>query len=156
MPALLWPRLILWGFIGAIIYADLKRQEVPYFSSLGFLVLLYFQNNYKGLFFGNLIVWLILFLLIKGLEKFYYHRPAFGGADFLLFFGTALYFNLLRYVLFLFLSFFLGLLAALILLACRKIDKDAVIPFAPFIMAAFVLIEYWGAPLLRFYESFYA
>ncbi|GBR74461.1 hypothetical protein NO1_1632 [Candidatus Termititenax aidoneus] len=156
MLALLWPKLILFGFIGAIVYADLKRREVPCFSSLGFLVLLYFQENYRGLFFGNLLVWLALFALIKGLEKFHYHRPAFGGADFLLFFGTALYFEPPRYVLFLFLSFFLGLLVSLILLACRKVNKDALIPFAPFIMAAFVLVEYWGVPLLRLYGNFYA
>jgi prepilin signal peptidase PulO-like enzyme (type II secretory pathway) len=74
----------------------------------------------------------------------------------LLFFGTALYFDLPQYVLFLFLSFFIGLLVSLILLACRKVDKDALIPFAPFIMAAFVLAEYWGAPLLRLYGNFYA
>jgi prepilin signal peptidase PulO-like enzyme (type II secretory pathway) len=156
MPAPLWPKLFLFGFSGAIIYSDIKRQEVPYFFSLGFLVLLCFQENYRGLFFGNLIVWLILFLLIKGLEKFHYHRPTFGGADFLLFFGTALYFEPPRYILFLFLSFFLGMIIALGLLACRKINKDAVLPFAPFIMAAFVIAEYWGGALLKMYWSFYA
>ncbi|MDR1114328.1 MAG: hypothetical protein LBL50_04485, partial [Candidatus Margulisbacteria bacterium] len=79
MLAPLWPKLILFGFIGVIIYSDIKHREVPYFSSVGFLVLLYFQENYRGLFFGNLIVWLALFALIKGLEKFHYHRPTFGG-----------------------------------------------------------------------------
>jgi prepilin signal peptidase PulO-like enzyme (type II secretory pathway) len=108
------------------------------------------------LFFGNLLIWLALFLLIKALEKFHYRRPVFGGADFLLFFGTALYFEPARYVLFLFLAFFLGMLMALGLLASRRLTKDSVLPFAPFIMAAFVIVEYWGGALLKLYGNFYA
>ena len=148
-----WLQLILSWFIWGIIFSDLEYQEVPYFFSGGFLWTLFLYRGFQWLVI-NIVIWLALFLLIKALEKFYYKKPAFGGADFLLLFGLALYYDLPGYVLLLFLAFFLGALISLTLLAFKRVNKNSVIPFAPFIMAAFILVEY-GVRALA-YRIFYA
>jgi prepilin signal peptidase PulO-like enzyme (type II secretory pathway) len=148
-PPQLWPRLVLFWFVWALVFSDILYQEIPYSFSAGFGLALLPQGLHGTP--ASLAVWLFLFLLIKTLEKFYYKKPVLGGADLLLFFLLALYFPLAKYVLALYLTFGLGLLAALTLLALRKAGRGSLIPFTPFILLAFTLTEYWGGVWLKFY-----
>ena len=149
----LWQNLILFWFIWAIFFSDILYQEIPYAFSAGFCLLLFWLGLRGSLF--NLLVWSILFLFIKSLEKFYYKKPVFGGADLLFFFVLALYFSLAEYVLCIYAAFFSGLIISLGLLALRKAGKDSLIPFAPFILLGFVLAQYAGSFFLQHLGLFY-
>lgn len=149
----LWRQIILSWLIWGLFFSDILYQEIPYTFSAGLALWIFFSGvNGTPL---NLLVWLILFALIKLLEKFYYRRPAFGGADFLLLFLSALYFPWPQYVLFLYLTFFSGLFISLGLLIARLAKKDSLIPFVPFILLGFVLTEYAGESLLKIFGKFY-
>ena len=149
----LWLNLILFWFIWAVFFSDILYQEIPYTFSAGFGLLLLCQGLHGSLF--NLLIWLILFLFIKILETFYYKKPVFGGADLLFLFALALYFNLAEYVLCLYATFFSGLLISLVLLALRKAGRESLIPFLPFILLGFVLVQYAGGFILQSWGQFY-
>ncbi|MDR2431017.1 MAG: prepilin peptidase [Candidatus Margulisbacteria bacterium] len=145
LPAPAWPHLVLSWFVWAVFFSDWEYQEIPYFFSLGFaLILFYFGLRGSP---ANLLIWLGLFLFIKALERFHYRRPVFGGADFLFFFLLALYFPLVKYLLCLYLAFFSGLIVSLVLLAARRAGRDSLIAFTPFILLAFVIVQYGGGGL---------
>ena len=149
----LWQNLILFWFIWAIFFSDILYQEIPYTFSIGFGVLLLWQGLSGSLF--NLLIWLILFLFIKSIEKFYYKKSVFGGADLLFLFMLAVYFNLAGYVLLLYAAFFSGLFISLGLLALRKAGRESLIPFMPFILLGFVLVQYAGSFIIQHLGKFY-
>lgn len=153
-----WP----WYFIlfnlalTAVFFSDLRYRQIPYTFTLltaGLLLV----PNYQQIFFnlGNLSYVLVLFVLIKLLEKTYYRQEIFGGADYLLYIILALYFKQPQFILLFYLSFFIGALTGIFLLAGKIKKSRDFIPFAPFIIIAFYLVYFWGEPILNWYTKIF-
>ncbi len=58
-----------------------------------------------------------------------------------------------RAVLFIFLAALLGSLVSLWLLASKRLKRGSVIPFGPFLIAGLIIVQLFGADILRWYQQ---
>jgi prepilin signal peptidase PulO-like enzyme (type II secretory pathway) len=136
----------------AVIFSDLQYQEIPYVFSIvtaGLVIALKYNSFLLQLLNYLLIACFIIFIML--LSKFYYKKEVFGGADILLFLIFAFYFNTANFIAFFFFSFFVGTIFSLGLLLIKKAQKNSMIPFAPFIVIAFFIVDLFGDFLLAQY-----
>ncbi len=137
-----------------IFFSDLRYREIPYTFML---LLLFFvlYDLYPAYFWPlqNLLMILIFYLFIILLEKFYYQREVFGRADIILFFIMAFYFNTRNFILLMYLSFIIGALFSIILILLKKVNRETVFPFAPFIVIAFFLTRFSADKIINWYFS---
>lgn len=145
-------KMFLFISLISAFFADLEKKEIPYLF-LGSIALAVFLLAQYQLFspVANLIFLAIFCLFIFLLSKFYYKREVFGGADIILFFTFALYFPFKQFLLMFYLSFLLGALIAGVFLLSGKLKKDDFLPFAPFIILSFFIVEVAGSEFLTFY-----
>lgn len=135
----------------ATVISDIEYQEIPYTLMCGAL---------GGILWLGTLHWLnlayvgIFALFIFGLERLVYKRPVFGGADILLFAILGLHFPLEYFLLFVYLAFVVGLIGALVGLFFFKMKRQDALPFAPYIIFAFYLTQYFGQQLLDVYWRF--
>lgn len=147
-----WAAIALNLVLVAIIFSDLQYREIPYTLSGLALLCILFQPLSADIL-ANLAVLGSFWLLIIVLERWYYHRAIFGGADIILFGFGALIFSLPQFMLFFYLTFGLGLLGAAILILFFKYSMKSTIPFAPYIIFGFWLTMVFGRPILTWYGS---
>jgi len=132
----------------ATLISDLEYQEIPYAFSGGLAVLVLLNGPSFSL--SNILIIASFAIFIKLLEKYYYNREIFGGADILLFLIFSVVFPADKFFLFFYLSFVLGLLVVpFIWLKTRSLQ--IMIPFAPLIIFAYWLTNSWGNSMTKFY-----
>ncbi len=144
--------LVLW----AVLFSDLQYQEIPYFF-MALTAVLAFCNQRLLLLhnINNLIYVLAFFVVLRIVEKIYYKREVFGRADIILFAIFALYYSWPKFLLLIYFSFILGALISLFLVVLKKANGKTIIPFAPFIVVAFFITEYFGDSILKFYGTLF-
>lgn len=137
-----------------ILFSDLLYREIPYTFML-LLLSFVFYDLYPNYFLPlqNLLLILIFYLFIVLVEKFYYKREIFGRADIILFTILSFYFSSRNFILFLYLSFIVGALFSICLILLKKVNRETVFPFAPFIVISFFLTKFWADKIISVYFS---
>jgi len=142
--------LIVTACLIAIFVIDFEHQIIPdelvFFIFLLTTVVLFFGNYekmYMYLFssFAGALFLLLLNLITKG------KGMGLGDVKLALIGGIFLSFKLVY--LWFFLSFTIGAIVGLVLLAFKKAKFGKPIPFGPFIIAAFFIVLFWGEGLVR-------
>ena len=160
---------VLWGVLGivfkiplltvflclslaVILFSDLKYKEIPYLF-MGLTAVLAATAAYKTILsnWQNIFLVIIFYAVIKTVETVYYKKEVFGRADIILFVIFSFYFSINNFILFIYLSFFLGAVVSGLLMLFRVVSKQALIPFAPYIVISFYLTEFFGRQIIAGY-----
>ena len=134
----------------ATIISDIEYQEIPYTLMATTLAIVLWIGN---LTLTNLLYVGFFALMILLLEKLYYKRQVFGGADTLLFCILGVHFSQAHFFLFIYLSFIVGLVGAVLALAVFKKSRQDTLPFAPYIIISFFITYYFGQKIIEAYWS---
>lgn len=146
--------ITLYLVLVAIFFSDLRYREIPYTFTLlaaGFAVIPQLPDALAN--WPNFIYVFSFYIFIIILEKIYYRREIFGGADILLYAIFSLYFPTVQFLLLVYLSFVLGAAFALLFLFTKLHKSRDLIPFAPFIVLAFFMVTFFGEAILRWYQG---
>jgi len=125
--------LVLLIFLGAIVH----EIEMLFIHKS----ILYLLDNILGLVIGGLL-FILIFLFSKG---------GIGGGDVKLISVLGFVLGIPMIFLFIFLSFLLGALYALFLLATGIKNRRDSIPFGPFIVLSFIITFFWGEEIIYWY-----
>lgn len=123
----------------AILWIGLMAQTLPYVLPLSA------TDAISGATLGYLLPW-----LVGSLFKLYRKKTGLGLGDCKLLAAIGTWCGPMNVLLVLFASACIGLLVALILIACRKLSKNSFIPFGPFIAttgAAIISLQWLGHPV---------
>lgn len=139
-----------------ITFIDLKEMIIPDVLVLTILILsvLYKMLNY---FIYNIpfnIMESVLGLLLAGglfLLIIVLSKGGMGGGDMTLIAALGFILGIKNILLNIFLSFLLGAIISIILLATKIKTKKDPIPFGPFIILAFYIVVLWGEQLVDLY-----
>jgi len=147
-------------FLTLIFVYDLKHYIIPDFANfsligLSFLYLFFFsflENDFNGLINGLFSaggVFLFFFLL------FYFTKGkgmGFGDVKFVIFMGLFLGFP--NILVGLFISFILGAIIGLLLIALEKKKIKSQVPFAPFLIIGTLVAYFYGKEMIDFYIEY--
>lgn len=151
--------LILSSALIIIAFIDLNEQIVPDVISLpgiviGFIIsflvpYISFINSALGVFVGGGII------LIIGLAgSVIFKKEAMGGGDVKLAAMIGAFLGWRYIIISLFLGFFLGALAGIILILSKIKSRDDVVPFGPFIVLGSFITLLWGEQIISWYIGF--
>ena len=148
--------IILSSALIIIAFIDLNQQIVPDVISLpgiviGFIVSFFvhyisFINSALGIVVGGGI---ILFIGIAG--SLIFKKEAMGGGDVKLAAMIGAFLGWRYIIISLFLGFFLGALAGIILIIAKIKKREDVIPFGPFIVLGSLITLLWGEQIISWY-----
>lgn len=85
-----------------------------------------------------------IFLAIRLVSGFIYKMEAMGLGDVFLVAATCLYLGLIKSILYLYLSFFIGGIVGILLLLLRKKSRLEAIPFGPVLIIASYIVIFFG------------
>jgi len=148
--------IILSSALIIIAFIDLNQQIIPDVISLpgiviGFIISFFvpyisFVNSALGVVIGGGII------LIIGLGgSVIYKKEAMGGGDVKLAAMIGAFLGWKYIIISLFLGFFLGALAGIILIMSKIKSKEDAIPFGPFIVLGSFITLLWGEKIISWY-----
>lgn len=151
--------IILSSALIIIAFIDLNEQIVPDVISLpgiviGFIISFFvpyvsFINSALGVVVGGGII------LIIGLGgSVIFKKEAMGGGDVKLAAMIGAFLGWRYIIISLFLGFFLGALAGIILILSKIKSRDDVVPFGPFIVLGSFITLLWGEQIISWYIGF--
>ena len=151
--------IILSSALIIIAFIDLNEQIVPDVISLpgiviGFILSFFvpyisFINSVLGIFAGGGII------LIIGLAgSIIFKKEAMGGGDVKLAAMIGAFLGWRYIIISLFLGFFLGALAGIILILSKIKSREDVVPFGPFIVLGSLITLLWGEKIISWYLGF--
>lgn len=151
--------IILSSALVIIALIDLNEQIVPDVISLpgiviGFIISFFvpyisFINSALGVVVGGGII------LIIGLGgSVIFKKEAMGGGDVKLAAMIGAFLGWRYIIISLFLGFFLGALAGIILILSKIKSRDDVVPFGPFIVLGSFITLLWGEQIITWYIGF--
>ena len=142
-----------------IAFIDLNEQIVPDVISLpgiviGFIISFFvpyisFVNSALGVLVGGGII-LIIGLAGSAIFK----KEAMGGGDVKLAAMIGAFLGWRYIIISLFLGFFLGALAGIILILSKIKSREDVVPFGPFIVLGSLITLLWGEKIISWYIGF--
>ena len=151
--------IILSSALIIIAFIDLNEQIVPDIISLpgivaGFTLSFFvpyisFINSFLGVVAGGGII-LIIGLAGSAIFK----KEAMGGGDVKLTAMVGAFLGWRYIVISLFLGFFLGALAGIILILSKIKSKEDMVPFGPFIVLGSLITLLWGEKIISWYLGF--
>jgi len=151
--------IILSSALIIIAFIDLNEQIVPDIISLpgiviGFIISFFvsyisFINSALGVVVGGGII------LIIGLAgSVIFKKEAMGGGDVKLAAMIGAFLGWRYIIISLFLGFFLGALAGIVLILSKIKSREDVVPFGPFIVLGSFITLLWGDKILSWYIGF--
>jgi leader peptidase (prepilin peptidase)/N-methyltransferase len=151
--------IILSSALIIIAFIDLNEQIVPDVISLpgmviGFIISFFvpyilFVNSALGILAGGGII------LIIGLAgSVIFKKEAMGGGDVKLAAMIGAFLGWRYIMVSLFLGFFLGALAGIILILSKIKSREDVVPFGPFIILGSLITLLWGEKIITWYIGF--
>ncbi len=151
--------IILSSALIIIAFIDLNEQIVPDVISLpgivvGFIISFFapyilFINSALGVLIGGGII------LIIGLAgSVIFKKEAMGGGDVKLAAMIGAFLGWRYIIISLFLGFFLGALAGIILIMSKIKSREDAIPFGPFIVLGSFITLLWGEKIISWYIGF--
>ena len=151
--------IILSSALIIIAFIDLNEQIVPDVISLpgiviGFILSFFvpyisFINSALGVVFGGGII------LIIGLAgSLIFKKEAMGGGDVKLAAMIGAFLGWRYIIISLFLGFFLGAIAGIILIMSKIKSREDVVPFGPFIVLGSFITLLWGEKIISLYIRF--
>jgi leader peptidase (prepilin peptidase)/N-methyltransferase len=151
--------IILSSALIIIAFIDLNEQIVPDEISLpgiviGFIISFFvpyisFINSALGVLVGGGII------LIIGLAgSVIFKKEAMGGGDVKLAAMIGAFLGWRYIIISLFLGFFLGALAGIILILSKIKSREDVVPFGPFIVLGSLITILWGDKIISWYIGF--
>jgi leader peptidase (prepilin peptidase)/N-methyltransferase len=151
--------IILSSALMIIAFIDLSKQIVPDVISLpgiviGFIISFFvpyisFINSALGVVIGGGII------LIIGLAgSVIFKKEAMGGGDVKLAAMIGAFLGWRYIIISLFLGFFLGALAGIILILSKIKSREDVVPFGPFIVLGSFITLLWGEKIISWYIGF--
>jgi len=151
--------IILSSALIIIAFIDLNEQIVPDVISLpgiviGFILSFFvpyisFINSALGVLVGGGII------LIIGLGgSLIFKKEAMGGGDVKLAAMIGAFLGWRYIIISLFLGFFLGALAGIILILSKIKSREDVVPFGPFIVLGSFITLLWGEKIISWYLGF--
>ena len=151
--------IILSSALIIIAFIDLNEQIVPDVISLpgiaiGFIISFFvpyilFINSALGVFVGGGII-LIIGLAGSAIFK----KEAMGGGDVKLAAMIGAFLGWRYIIISLFLGFFLGALAGIILILSKIKSREDIVPFGPFIVLGSFITLLWGEKIISWYIGF--
>ena len=151
--------IILSSALIIIAFIDLNEQIVPDVISLPGIVLglilsffvsyISFVNSALGVLVGGGII-LIIGLAGSAIFK----KEAMGGGDVKLAAMIGAFLGWRYIIISLFLGFFLGALAGIILILSKIKSREDVVPFGPFIVLGSLITLLWGEKIISWYIGF--
>ena len=151
--------IILSSALVIIAFIDLNEQIVPDIISLpgiviGFILSFFvpyisFINSALGVVVGGGII------LIIGLAgSVIFKKEAMGGGDVKLAAMIGAFLGWRYIIISLFLGFFLGALAGIILILSKIKSREDTVPFGPFIVLGSFITLFWGEKIISWYLGF--
>lgn len=151
--------IILSSALVIIAFIDLNEQIVPDVISLpgiviGFILSFFvpyisFANSALGVVVGGGII------LIIGLAgSVIFKKEAMGGGDVKLAAMIGAFLGWRYIIISLFLGFFLGALAGIVLVLSKIKSREDVVPFGPFIVLGSLITLFWGEQIISWYIGF--
>jgi leader peptidase (prepilin peptidase)/N-methyltransferase len=151
--------IILSSALIIIAFIDLNEQIVPDVISLpgiviGFILSFFvpyisFINSALGVFVGGGII------LVIGLAgSVIFKKEAMGGGDVKLAAMIGAFLGWRYIAISLFLGFFLGALAGIVLILSKIKSREDVVPFGPFIVLGSMITLLWGEQIISWYIGF--
>jgi len=151
--------IILSSALIIIAFIDLNQQIVPDVISLpgiviGFIISFFvpyisFINSALGVVVGGGII-----LVIGIAGSVIFKKEAMGGGDVKLAAMIGAFLGWRYIIISLFLGFFLGALAGIILILSKIKSREDVVPFGPFIVLGSFITLLWGEKILIWYLGF--
>jgi len=151
--------IILSSALVIIAFIDLNEQIVPDVISLpgiviGFIVSFFvpyisFINSGLGILVGGGII-----LIIGMAGSLIFKKEAMGGGDVKLAAMIGAFLGWRYVIISLFLGFFLGALAGIILIMSKIKSKEDTVPFGPFIVLGSFITLLWGEKIISWYIGF--
>jgi len=151
--------IILSSALIIITFIDLNEQIVPDIISLpgiviGFIISFFvpylsYANSALGILVGGGII-LIIGLAGSAIFK----KEAMGGGDVKLAAMIGAFLGWRYIITSLFLGFFLGALAGIILILSKIKSREDTVPFGPFIVLGSIITILWGEKILSWYIGF--
>ena len=151
--------IILSSALIIIAFIDLNEQIVPDIISLpgiviGFILSFFvpyisFINSALGVLVGGGII------LIIGLAgSVIFKKEAMGGGDVKLAAMIGAFLGWRYIIISLFLGFFLGALAGILLIMAKIKSREDAVPFGPFIVLGSFITLFWGEKIISWYLGF--
>lgn len=149
---------LISSILVSIIFIDLKEMIIPDSLVLCILVLSIIHKTVNHLLYGISpeIINSILGLLLAGglfLAIVILSRGGMGGGDVTLTGALGFVLGVKYIVLNIFLSFVLGAIISIVLLAAKIKTRKDPIPFGPFIVLGFFITVLWGQDIINWYFS---
>jgi leader peptidase (prepilin peptidase)/N-methyltransferase len=151
--------IILSSALVIIAFIDLNEQIVPDVISLpgiviGFIISFFvpyisFINSALGVVAGGGII-----LIIGMAGSAIFKKEAMGGGDVKLAAMIGAFLGWRYIIISLFLGFFLGALAGIILILSKIKSREDVVPFGPFIVLGSFITLLWGEKIISWYIGF--
>jgi len=151
--------IILSSALIIIAFIDLNQQIVPDVISLpgiviGFIISFFvpyisFINSALGVVVGGGII-----LVIGIAGSVIFKKEAMGGGDVKLAAMIGAFLGWRYIIISLFLGFFLGALAGIILILSKIRSREDVVPFGPFIVLGSFITLLWGERIISWYIGF--
>jgi len=151
--------IILSSALVIIAFIDLQKQIVPDVISLpgiviGFIISFFvpyitFVNSGLGVIVGGGII-----LIIGMAGSVIFKKEAMGGGDVKLAAMIGAFLGWRYIIISLFLGFFLGALAGIILIISKIKSREDTVPFGPFIVLGSFITLLWGEKIITWYIGF--
>ena len=148
--------LVFIVFLIPIFFIDLEKQIIPNTLSYPLIILALPFALVSGSFLSSLMgvgLGAGLFLVIRIVSFLFLKQESMGAGDVKLAAGIGSFLGWSQALLSFFLSFLLGAIISVFLLAFHIKRRRDRIPFAPFLVLASFISLYFGSELLRLYES---
>lgn len=144
----------------AIIFIDLKEMIIPDSLVLSILVLSVIHKTFNYFLYGISpeIINSFLGLLVAGglfTAIVLISRGGMGGGDVTLMGALGFVLGIKYIVLNIFLSFVLGAIISIVLLAAKIKTRKDPIPFGPFIVLGFFITSLWGKVIINWYFNIF-
>ncbi len=145
---------IFISILVGVTFTDIETQTIhDYFPFTGIAAgILY--GLYSGSLTGSLVATAAgagVFIIIRSLGKFLYKREAMGEGDVLLAAMIGAFLGPATLIVSIALSFLMGAVFSIILLASGAKKRGEEIPFGPYLAASAVIALFWGDAIWRWY-----
>ena len=149
--------VILTALLIPIIFIDIKEHIIPNSLNIigavaGIILMIIDRANYKTYLFGGLFG-IGLFVLIILSSEFILKKQGMGEGDAKLMGVIGLLIGLPYTILTTLLSFFIGAIVGVFLLALNKLKPGMEMPFGPFIAVGAFISMLWGNQIITWYLS---
>ncbi|MFA5104020.1 MAG: prepilin peptidase [Candidatus Margulisiibacteriota bacterium] len=138
----------------AVAFTDLETQTIhDYLSFSGIIAgLLYglYSGSLIGSFYG-MAIGAGFFFCIRILGQLIYKKEAMGEGDVLLAAMLGAFFGPKGIILSIALSFLIGAIISIVLLATKMKKRGEEIPFGPYLAVSAIIVIFWGETLWRWY-----